>query len=424
MSQNYQDIFNILKFYYQEKSFLKNILDIYIKKNSIEDTKTTTDYIYGIVRNDIYLTHLINHFVKKLKNKDLIYMKILFYGILFRTNTQNEIFINDFIRFIKKKFGIKKSGFFNGVARNLLRNQNFIDSLKENKQIYYSIPKELYQYVENNIDNKKLKQKIYDKMIEVPHFYFRVNKLSNGDNLLKKIEKAHIWGNIYRFNDELKLSSLEKELKNNKIIIQDISSQMIAHILAPKENEKIADFCSAPGGKSILLSELSNNKSEILSIELEKNRFTKLKENVKNYKNITPLLSDATKPILVNQKQAIFDKILVDAPCSALGTISKSPDKKYRFSKIDLSEYTKIQVNILNNALNHLKPYGILLYSLCTFTKEECVDSVEIFLKQNKNRVKLVDFETPDSKFKGNKSYTATYYNGDLFFITKFQRIN
>ncbi len=424
MSQNYQDIFNILKFYYQEKSFLKNILDIYIKKNSIEDTKTTTDYIYGIVRNDIYLTHLINHFVKKLKNKDLIYMKILFYGILFRTNTQNEIFINDFIRFIKKKFGIKKSGFFNGVARNLLRNQNFIDSLKENKQIYYSIPKELYQYVENNIDNKKLKQKIYDKMIEVPHFYFRVNKLSNGDNLLKKIEKAHIWGNIYRFNDELKLSSLEKELKNNKIIIQDISSQMIAHILAPKENEKIADFCSAPGGKSILLSELSNNKSEILSIELEKNRFTKLKENVKNYKNITPLLSDATKPILVNQKQAIFDKILVDAPCSALGTISKSPDKKYRFSKIDLSEYTKIQVNILNNALNHLKPYGILLYSLCTFTKEECVDSVEIFLKQNKNRVKLVDFETPDSKFKGNKLYTATYYNGDLFFITKFQRIN
>lgn len=424
MGQNYQDIFNILKFYYQERAFLKNILDIYIKKNSVKDTRTITDYIYGIVRNDIYLTHLINHFVKKLKNKDLIYMKVLFYGILFRTNTQNEIFINDFIRFIKKKFGLKKSGFFNGVARNLLRNQDFVDSLKENKQVYYSVPKDLYQYIEKNIDNKELKQKIYDKMIEVPHFYFRVNKLSSGDNLLKKIEKAHIWKNIYRFNEDLKLSSLEKELKNNKIIIQDISSQMIAHILAPKENEKIADFCSAPGGKSILLSELSNNKSKILSIELEKNRFNKLKENLKNYKNITPLLSDATKPIIVNQKQAIFDKILVDAPCSALGTISKSPDKKYRFSEINLSEYTRIQVNILNNALNHLKIGGKLVYSLCSFTKEECIDSVNIFLKENKDKVKLINFETPDNKFKGNKFYTANYYNGDLFFITKFQRIN
>ncbi len=424
MNQDYQNIFNILKIYYQEKSFLKNILDIYIKENNIENSGTITDYTYGIIRNDIYLTHLIKHFVKKLKNKDLLYMKILFYGILFRKNSKNEVFINDFVRFIKKKYGIKKSGFFNGVARNLLRDKEFINSLKNNKQIYYSIPESLYKYIENNVENQELKNKIYDKMTEVPHFYFRVNKLSDGENLLKKIEKNHIWGNIYRFNEELKLSDLKTELKNNKITIQDISSQIIAHILNPQKDETIADFCSAPGGKSILLSELTENKAEIFSVELKENRFRNLKENVKNYKNITPLLSDATKPVLFNNKQLIFDKILVDAPCSALGTISKSPDKKYRFSEINLTDYTRIQVDILNNALKHLKPNGILVYSLCTFTTEECIDSVNIFMEQNKNKVKLIDFETPDGKFKGKKLYTGHYYNGDLFFITKFQRIN
>jgi 16S rRNA (cytosine967-C5)-methyltransferase len=91
---------------------------------------------------------------------------------------------------------------------------------------------------------------------------------------------------------------------------------------------------------------------------------------------------------------------------------------------MNLSDYSKLQVKILNNALKHLKPNGELVYSLCTFTKEECIDSVNIFLEQNKGKIKLANFETPDAKFKGNKLYTGNYYNGDLFFITKFKRIN
>jgi 16S rRNA (cytosine967-C5)-methyltransferase len=420
MDSPYQDIFNILKIYYEENSFLKNILDIYIKKNQIKETEVITDYAYGIVRNDIYLTHLIKQFVKKIKNKDLIYIKILFYSLIFRNNIKKEVFINDFIRFIKKKFDVKKGGFYNGVARNLLRNDDVIDKIKKNKQIYYSIPMHLYNYIEKNIDDKDLKSKIYDKMIEVPNFYFRVNKLKNGE---EKFQKNHIWNNIYRLDKTLKISSIINELKNQEITIQDISSQMIAYILKPKENEYIADFCSAPGGKSTLLSELTENKANILSIELDEKRFYRLKENIINYKNITPLLADATKEIIINDKKQVFDKILVDAPCSALGTISKSPDKKYRFSDINLNEYTKIQVDILNNALNHLKVGGELVYSLCTFTKEECIESVNIFLEKNKGIVELMDFETPDKKFKGNKLFTANYYDGDLFFITKFKKI-
>jgi len=419
----YLDIFNVLRNYYKEEAFLKNILDIYIKKNKIDGANIITDYVYGIVRNDIYLAHLIKLFVKKIKNKDQIYMKILFYGIIFRENTKNEIFINDLIRYIKKKYGIKKAGFFNGVARNLLRNNDLINEVNKNQQIYHSIPVNLYRYIENNIDDISLKQKIYDKMTEVPSFYFRINKLSDGDKeLIKKIKNNHIWENIYRFNEKLKLSEFKNEMKEKKIIIQDISSQMIAQILEPKKNEYIADFCSAPGGKTTLLSELSDNNAKILSIEMNQKRFEKLIENTKYYKNVVPLLADASKPVVLNGEIQTFDKILVDAPCSALGTVSKSPDKKYRFSSMNLSDYTKIQVSILNNALKHLKKGGILLYSLCTFTKEECVDSVELFLAQNKDEVELFDFRTPDKKFKGNKFYTANYYNGDLFFITRFRK--
>ena len=90
---------------------------------------------------------------------------------------------------------------------------------------------------------------------------------------------------------------------------------------------------------------------------------------------------------------------------------------------MNLDEYTKIQVKILNNALKHLKKNGEIIYSLCTFTVEECINSVEIFLKENKGKVKQVLFETPDKKFKGYELYTAKYYDGDLFFITKFKKV-
>ena len=422
MNLYYEDIFNILKEYNQKQSFLKNILDIYIKNNKRDDYSTITDYTYGIVRNDIFLNFLIKKFVKKIKSKDKIYLKILFYGIIFRKNTKNEIFVNDFIRFAKKKYGTKQSGFYNGVIRNFLRNKNILNEVKTNKQIYNSIPLELFNYINKNIKDKKLKNKIFDKMVEVPNFYFNTRKIIK-DELKDKIKDNHIWNNIYRFDEKLRLSDLKEELLNGNISIQDISSQMISYILEAKESDYIADFCAAPGGKSRLLSEISNNNTKILSIELDKYRYEKMKSSFENYKNITPLLLDATSPIVINTEKQLFDKILVDAPCSALGTISKSPDKKYRFKDIKLNEYTDIQVKILNNALKHLKPGGILLFTLCTFTKEECIDTVNIFLEENKNTVELFDFETPDNKFKGNKLHTANYYDGDLFFITKFRKL-
>jgi len=422
MNLYYEDIFNILREYNQKQSFLKNILDIYIRNNKRDDYSTITDYSYGVVRHDILLNFLIKNFVKKIKSKDKIYLKILFYGIIFRKNTKNEVFVNDFIRFIKKKYGVKQSGFYNGVIRNFLRDKNLLNKIKTNKQIYYSTPLDLYNYINSTIKDDELKNKIYDKMIEVPSFYFNIQDSSN-ISLKEKVKNNQIWNNIYRFNENLKLSDLKEELLNNNISIQDISSQMIAYILEAKKGDYIGDFCASPGGKSKLLSNLTENKAKIASIEIDKHRFETLKLNLKSYENITPLLLDASLPILVDNDKQIFDKILVDAPCSALGTISKSPDKKYRFKDIELKEYTKIQVEILNNALKHLKSGGTLLYSVCTFTKEECIDSVNIFLEENKNNVELYNFETPDKKFKGNKLYTGTYYDGDLFFITRFKKL-
>ncbi|MHB9129444.1 MAG: methyltransferase domain-containing protein, partial [Candidatus Humimicrobiaceae bacterium] len=202
-------------------------------------------------------------------------------------------------------------------------------------------------------------------------------------------------------------------LSSGLIYIQDLSSQIaLRYFLEPKANEKILDVCSAPGGKAINSSIMMNNTGKIIAVDNSLERIALIKENIKkmNIKNIEIMLADATMKSFLktgfsegetikNNKQNIhdlkFDKIFIDAPCSALGTAAKNPDTKYNKNMGDIENLKKNSLKILENCDEYLKIGGKIVFYTCTLSRIENFEVIENFLTlyKNKYEIDIIDTE-------------------------------
>ncbi len=166
--------------------------------------------------------------------------------------------------------------------------------------------------------------------------------------------------------------------------IQDEASQIIAHLLAPQKGEKILDTCAAPGGKSTHLAQRMNDQGIIIALDQYPSKIQRIRENCRRMgiSIIQPIQADASRPLPFLLK-ARFDRVLVDAPCSALGLLHRNPEIKWRRTEQDPRRLQKLQLAILTQGASCLKEGGVLVYSTCTVCPEENDEVVEIFLDRH-----------------------------------------
>ncbi len=166
--------------------------------------------------------------------------------------------------------------------------------------------------------------------------------------------------------------------------IQDGSAQLAGHLLNPQNTDSILDACCAPGGKTTHLSELAPTSS-IFALDNNAQRLEKVKQNINRFsiKNIHLLRGNAQTQDWWNEQ--LFDKILLDAPCSATGVIRRHPDIKLLRKPKDISTLVALQQQILSNLWTMLKPGGILLYATCSVLKSENEMQMAEFLATHPN---------------------------------------
>ncbi len=169
--------------------------------------------------------------------------------------------------------------------------------------------------------------------------------------------------------------------RRGDFVVQDESSMLVSYVLDPQPGEIIIDACSAPGGKASHIAQLCRDRVEIIAIDNQPRRQKAMEEMVRNLglTSIICKVGDSQRMEEIVGKKA--DRILVDAPCSGLGTIKRRPDIKWKRRPEDISVLAAVQANILNSAATVLKEGGVLVYSVCTITREETRDVVERFLK-------------------------------------------
>lgn len=164
--------------------------------------------------------------------------------------------------------------------------------------------------------------------------------------------------------------------------LQDEAAQLVGLLAAPEEGSRILDACAAPGGKSCHLAELG--AAEVISLDIHPRKARRIAEEAGRLglSAILPMAADAGAP-LPPEARGPFDLVLVDAPCSGLGTLQRHPELRYRRRPEDVARMVQGQARILDNVAASVRPGGILVYAVCSPLPEEGLQQVEAFLARH-----------------------------------------
>ncbi|WIM07041.1 MAG: RsmB/NOP family class I SAM-dependent RNA methyltransferase [Candidatus Nitricoxidivorans perseverans] len=167
-----------------------------------------------------------------------------------------------------------------------------------------------------------------------------------------------------------------------RIEVQDEGSQLLGYLLAPRRGEMVADFCAGAGGKTLLLGALMRSTGRLYAFDVSDKRLAKLKPRVarSGLSNVHPACIASENDSRVKRLAGKVDRVLVDAPCSGLGTLRRNPDLKWRQTPESVAELTRKQADILAGASRLVKPGGRLVYATCSLLSEENEAVVDAFL--------------------------------------------
>jgi len=224
---------------------------------------------------------------------------------------------------------------------------------------------------------------------EVPPLTVRANRLrTTADELLAELRPR--WPEARRCDharDGLTLGhrgnpALDPAFLDGRFTVQDEASQLVVALLDPQPGEHVLDACAAPGGKTGAIAERLGGKGEVVALDRHAGRLDLVRRHIRRLglSDVRCVPRDATRPLADLAPTQLFDRVLVDAPCSGLGTLRRNPDARWRVGPDDPGRLAETQRTILRNAAALVRPGGTLVYSTCTVLPEENEQVIEAFL--------------------------------------------
>lgn len=216
-----------------------------------------------------------------------------------------------------------------------------------------------------------------------------------------------------------------------KIEVQDEGSQLLSYLVAPKRGQMVADLCAGAGGKTLAIGALMRNTGRLYAFDVSEKRLNNLGKRLKRsgLSNLHAQVINNENDLKLKRLNGKFDRVLVDAPCSGLGTLRRNPDLKWRQTEQDVLELTQKQSAILARAAKLTKAGGRLVYATCSLLKDENEAIAEAFLKEHGD-FKLV----PANEVLASQNITLNtgdylkllphLHGTDGFFAAVFEKVN
>lgn len=181
------------------------------------------------------------------------------------------------------------------------------------------------------------------------------------------------------------LSQSSRPVREGWVYVQDEASQLVGHLVAPQPGDNVLDVCAAPGSKATLMAALMGNTGRIVAVDKYRARLATVVEAATRLavRIIEPLAADSTVelPLL---HDVLFDRVLVDAPCSGTGTLRRNPEIKWRLAPADIPRFTDLQKSLLDHAAERVRPGGRIVYSTCSLEPEENEVVASYFLERHR----------------------------------------
>ena len=425
MDINRKVSFLILKNVEEHKAYSNISTNSSIARNKPTNPAFVRELVYGVLRNKIYLDFIISGFVKtpidKINTNDVTIIRMGLYQLLFMDSVPEYAAVNESV-ILAKQYSKGRDGFINGVLRQYLRDKDYVTlpDRAEDEVLYlstkYSYLKWIVEMLIEDYGVERAESLLAAGNIR-PVLSIRANELrTNREDLKTRLEdKGFTITDSERFDNMLFIKGYglldDSMYKSGLFSIQDEAAYMAVKALDPMPGEYVVDVCAAPGGKTMAIAEEMENLGEIKAIDYYKKKLILIEEAAKRL-GITIVETwswDATRsdPDLLEKA----DRVLVDVPCSGIGTVRKKPEIKYKEWDEEFESLPEKQLDILVSSSRYVKRGGILVYSTCTLLERENEEVVRKFLRFDKDfeKVEIIKL-TPDED------------GTDGFFICKMKR--
>ena len=377
-------------------------LDRHLAKSQLasRDRALATELVYGCVRRRRTLDVIIDRLAKKTASQQPPDLRVILhlglYQLVYSDRIPTSAAVDTTVKLAKSNGLSGLSGFVNGLLRQYLRTygegvpgfDDITDPI-EQLAVRTSFPNWIVaDWVEQlGWDEAEQLCHWFDR---APQMHLRVNRqLTNREETLAQFAASEIDAEpISGLPDGIRLISGAGRIvqlpsySDGLWSIQDGSAQLVTHLLDPQPGEMIVDACAAPGGKATHAAELMGDCGTVWACDRTASRLKKVASNAARLKltTLNALAGDSRdQPQFVGQ----CDRVLVDAPCSGLGTLHRRADLRWRQTRENAIELATLQTELLEAAATWLKPGGVLVYATCSIHEPENEGVINTFLMQH-----------------------------------------
>jgi 16S rRNA (cytosine967-C5)-methyltransferase len=385
-------------------SFPDVLLDIYFKEHPKLDSRDralVTELVYGVLRWQGRLDWIIDQQIKIKPDKmDLtvrLILRLAAYQLLFLDRIPAAAAVHEAVELAKTSQPKHVVRFVNGVLRAISRKRIVLKKAEpegdteHRLSIRYAYPVWLVQRWLRLL-GKEETESFCQASNQIPPTTVRVNTLKTTvADMADSFKDRGFFVESGKFVPEaLHLRAIRTDLSSldhyerGEFQVQDEASQLVAHLLQPQPGERILDACAGLGAKSTHLAQLMANQGEIIALDRQGWKLTRLMENAQRLEVscIEPVEMDVLELVPSGEKFS-FDRILLDAPCTGLGVLRRNPDIKWKLKPKAFRRLHLLQKQMLERLVPLLKPGGSLLYATCTVSEEENGETVQGFLAEH-----------------------------------------
>ncbi len=422
-------------------------LDRVLQKASLPDTerRLVTQLVYGCTRRQRTLDAFIDQLGKKKSHqqpKDLrTILHLGLYQLCFQERIPESAAVNTTVQLAKENGFSGLTGFVNGLLRQYIRLENKGDKvcvqssdLTERLGILYSFPNWMIQVWLEQFGLEQTEQ-LCLWMNKTPAIDLRINLLCTS---LEEVEAALTSAGVAsqrlpHLPQALRLMSNAGPIQNlpgyneGWWTVQDSSAQLVSHLLDPQPGEVVIDACAAPGGKTTHIAELVRDEGKVFACDRTPSRLKKLQQNAQRLKlkSIEMCTGDSRN---MPQFQNTAHRVLLDAPCSGLGTLHRHADARWRQTPETVEELSVLQKQLISHTSTFVKQDGVLVYSTCTLHPKENEEVVSSFLAENPNwEIEPPSADSPASTYSTPQGWIKVLphqQDMDGFFMVRLRKNN
>ena len=398
---------------------------------SAKDQALLQEMCFGAIRLFPRYDALANQlFSKKMKGKQRVFHHLLIIGLyqIEQMRIPEHAAVGETVNaaIALKAPGLK--GLINACLRNYLRNKDALAAKINNEVVQYShpswfikrlkaaYPKQWQTVLEQNLQRAPMWLRNHQQNQDLQTF---VDALS--ENKIAFQQPLSHQASILL--DKPKSVDQIPGFENGAFTVQDAAAQHAAILLEPKDGELILDACTAPGGKACHVLDLAD--CQLVAADVDEARLKRVQENLQRLKlNAELICGDLADESTLSQYQQ-FDRILLDAPCSATGVIRRHPDIKWLRRNEDIEQLAELQKRILETLWKKLKPGGTLLYATCSILPQENKEQMKAFLAHNNAKLIPIDNDLNENESIDSPGWQILpgEHNMDGFYYCRLQKV-